>query len=1062
MSHRRSDPAWLNLMKLGRSASEDLRSQSGRVAEDISLARDFGNIVASNGVIDDRKYIIERIIQLAASLPNESTLRHDLSGGFIKTLWNNLQHPPPSMLGDTFRYRTADGSNNNLMYPQLGASGSHYARTVVGTGMRPVALPDPGMIFDVLLRREGPAKEHPTKISSFLFYFAILITHDIFRTDEVDNTKIKSSSYLDLGPLYGHDQAQQNSVRAFQDGLLKPDTFAEYRLLAQPPGVGALLVAFNRFHNYIVRELAIINEHGRFSLPANLTTDSPKYKEAQLKRDNDLFQTGRLITCGLYVNIILGDYVRTILNLNDNPTDSDWTLDPREAFSSVLDHEGTPRGLGNQVSAEFNFVYRWHSTVSNRDEEWLNKLMGDVFGRDVDYDNLSTKEFLDTLKTWFHTKVPRDPSQWVFGGLKRQQSGSFSEADLVGLLTAATDTSAGAFGARNTPVALRAIEILGIQQGRQWGLASLNEFRAFFKYKPFTTFAEINSDPEVAQALEALYGHPDNVELYPGLMAEETKQPAAPGSGLCPGFTISEAILADAVALVRGDRFYAVEFGPRSLTNFGFKEVSTDYDVAGGGVMYKLLMRAFPNWYHPNSVYALYPFTTPERTKEIFTKKGRTPHDIKLNYDWPSSTPDPTPVVSWQGVKDVLGDEDRFKVPWDTAISQLMGHGYMVTEDNVFNKRQRAAVREALYRPAGALDEIRSFFEATTESLISNNKRKLRNIYQIDIIRDIGGPASAMFAAELFGIPLRESGDGGPDAFTVRKLQSILSHVSEYVFLDTDPAKSYKLRVVASRDMQQLAAAMRRVVENVRGGYRLLNLFRKQKGSSMPGFGKALIARLLEKSKSVDEVVAALVPTQLFGAVTLGQAWAQVIDVYMLDEYQHHWADIEKLARSDGTENFEKLQKYILEGFRLFPAASGLVRATSALGAISSGPRDLLVSAKTSVCVDLFTAGLDPARFPDPTAVRLDRPAADYIQCGSASHSCLGGPIATIAVTAMVRAFARHCEGARRAPGEAGEMRRKMKNGTFPLFLAEDGASWESFPVAKKVLFDVPATGVPK
>ena len=41
----------------------------------------------------------------------------------------------------------------------------------------------------------------------------------------------------------------------------------------------------------------------------------------------------------------------------------------------------------------------------------------------------------------------------------------------------------------------------------------------------------------------------------PGLQAEETKVPG-PGAGLCPGFTISRAILADAIALTRGDRFY--------------------------------------------------------------------------------------------------------------------------------------------------------------------------------------------------------------------------------------------------------------------------------------------------------------------------------------------------------------------------------------------------------------------------------------------------------------------------------------------------------------------------
>ena len=75
---------------------------------------------------------------------------------------------------------------------------------------------------------------------------------------------------------------------------MKPDTFAEWRLIGQPPGVCALMVAFNRFHNYVVGELAIVNENGRFSLPAGVTKEHKDYAKHQAKRDNDLFQTGRL------------------------------------------------------------------------------------------------------------------------------------------------------------------------------------------------------------------------------------------------------------------------------------------------------------------------------------------------------------------------------------------------------------------------------------------------------------------------------------------------------------------------------------------------------------------------------------------------------------------------------------------------------------------------------------------------------------------------------------------------------------------------------------------------
>jgi hypothetical protein len=47
--------------------------------------------------------------------------------------------------------------------------------------------------------------------------------------------------------------------------------------------------------------------------------------------------------------------------------------------------------------------------------------------------------------------------------------------------------------------------------------------------------------------------------LQVGLQAEESKAPT-PGAGLCPGYTMSRAILSDAVCLTRGDRFMTVDF----------------------------------------------------------------------------------------------------------------------------------------------------------------------------------------------------------------------------------------------------------------------------------------------------------------------------------------------------------------------------------------------------------------------------------------------------------------------------------------------------------------------
>lgn len=74
--------------------------------------------------------------------------------------------------------------------------------------------------------------------------------------DARDNGINVASSYLDLAPLYGNCLDEQNSMRQFRDGLLKPECFAHKRVLTFPPTCRVLLLMFNRFHNYAVTQLS--------------------------------------------------------------------------------------------------------------------------------------------------------------------------------------------------------------------------------------------------------------------------------------------------------------------------------------------------------------------------------------------------------------------------------------------------------------------------------------------------------------------------------------------------------------------------------------------------------------------------------------------------------------------------------------------------------------------------------------------------------------------------------------------------------------------------------------
>ncbi|EAW09101.1 peroxidase/cytochrome P450 family protein [Aspergillus clavatus NRRL 1] len=1031
-------------------ARQDLVSQAGRIVPNLKTVQELVQTVLNGGLMDDRRFLIENIIQVAASLPNTSNARDKITDTFVRTLWDTLQHPPLSYLGDQFKYRAADGSYNNIMYPHLGAAGSYYARTVTPQHPRPAVLPDPALNFDTLLAREGPAREHPSKISSNLFYLATLIIHDLFHTDEHDGTKLKNSSYLDLGPLYGHNQEQQDQVRTFNNGLLKPDTFAEKRLLSQPPGVCALLVAFNRFHNWVVGELASINEGGRFSLPPGMKSDDPACANAQKKRDNDLFQTGRLITCGLYVNIILNDYLRTILNLNENPVNSDWKLDPRKSID-VFDKGGFPRGVGNQVSAEFNMIYRWHAAINNQDEAWVNDLCRKIFGPSVDASKLSVSDFLDGLRRYFRDSAPDGPSLWTFGGLKRRKDGRFADSDIVRLLQEGCDNVAGAFGARNTPKVIKAIEMLGIQQGRQWGLATLNEFRTFFKLKPYSTFEEVNSDPSVAGALEGLYGHPDNIELYVGIQAEEAKKPFLPGSGLCPGFTISAAILSDAVALVRGDRFYTVDYSPANLTSFGFNVADSDSNVAGGGVMYKLLMKAFPGWYQSNSVYALYPFTTPGKTREIMDRYG----NIKdLDFGKPSYMPSPVMATTWAGVTKLLEDQ-RVCPLWGQRIFQVAGHGSALSEQVSLQEAQRRFITECFEDSEDALEKVRKTYEVIITDLLGEHSRRLGDTYQVDVVRDVTNLAHAYFCARFFRIPLTEPNNPSPDAYTPRELSDTLSLLFGHIFLDLDPSESSQKRAKATKEGQRMGAIMAKVVATAEDNLvnRVLQaLVRGTARSPVTTYGTQLIKQLLRGGKSIDEVVWMIIPTAAAMCASQAQMWAHMVDLYLSDEYISHWPAIQELSRSDAPEAFDVLKKYALEGFRLSPVF-GVLRTAVDKTSIMDGGEIRTVEKNTTVFADVAAANRDASRFRDPLKIRLDRPADVYIHRGWEPHASLGSMISCTAGAVLLRVLGR-MGNVRRAPGPAGEIRSRLVDGRVRVYLREDGTDWTHFPQNQKILFD--------
>ncbi|KAL3448255.1 heme peroxidase [Aspergillus insuetus] len=1027
----------------GGSLWADLRALG---IEDASTIKDFITTTAHGPLVDDKTMLMERIIRLVAKMPDKSHNRDMATHKFLSTLWDTLPHPPLSYVGDKYAYRSADGSDNNPVLPRLGAANTEYARTTEPSKIRPPNMPDPGLIFDSIFARDT-FKPHPNNVSSFFFTWASLIIHDIFQTDPAHPEKNRTSSYLDLSILYGDNQAEQDQMRTFADGMIKPDSFSEPRLHALPAASGVVLIMLNRFHNYVAKQLAAINENNRFKKPESETLDPAEARAAMAKYDNDLFQTARLITCGMYINITLYDYLRTIINLNrDNTT---WNLDPRAS----QEHDTVASAEGNQCSVEFNLAYRWHSTISRQDELWAEKAYKEIVG--VPGKDATKKQLMHGMRS-LAGNMEKDPSKRTFGGLKRQSDGRFRDAEMVGILTRAIEEVAGSFGPRNVPKVLRTVEILGMEQARKWNIGTLNEFRKFFDLKPYETFEEINSDPGIADQLRHLYERPDYVELYPGIVAEEPKSPMVPGVGIAPGYTVSRAVLSDAVALVRGDRFYTKEFNTQNMTNWGYSEAKYDMDINQGCCFYRLALRAFPRWFKYNSIYIHYPMTIPRENNIIMRTLGR-----QQDYTWdrPSYIPSRTDIFNYHNVRRILEDPSNFCVVWGEATAYVFGERgwhFMLSGDAPSHATQRDIMSRSLYQGHWH-DAVKQFYLEITQQLLVEKSCRIGNVNQVDITRDVGNLAHVHFASNIFSLPLKTN-ENPHGVFTEHEMFEIMALIFTAIFFDVDPVKSYFLRHKAREAAEKFGKLVEMKVKAISTSGFVATVLgnRRANKNALFHYGVHMVERLLHSGLDAEQVTwSQILPTAVSMVPNQAQVFTQIIDYYLSEIGRQHLPDINRVAKEDTPASDEILLRYCMEAIRL-NGVFGSYRQSQTNLSLDDKHGEVQIKQGDKVFVSFVDANKDSNVFPDPYKVDLTRPMESYIHYGVGPHSCLGGDASKVALSAMLRVVGR-LDNLRPAPGPQGRLKKIKRENGFYTYMREDESSFYAFPMSWKLHYDAPA-----
>ncbi|KAF4571708.1 hypothetical protein EYR40_008225 [Pleurotus pulmonarius] len=1030
---------------------ETLKSK-GPIKPDPKVVTAITDSLLHPHAVDDRKGLFEAGLGIMGRIDPTSDVASKLGDTIIGGLYNTVPHPPAAYLGRKYAWREADGSNNNLQDPDYGRSGRPYSRSAQGQSGLPVtALPDPGLIFDTLLRRRE-LKSHPGGLSSMILAFASIVTHSLFRTDHADVSINNASSYLDLSPVYGDNQADQDKVRDKDQGrgLLYPDTFHEERLIFLPPATSTLLVLFSRNHNLIADKILKINERKRWTDPP------PTDPAARALQDEEIFQTARLINGGHFMNMITGDYAATFLGSAEN---CNWNMNPFEPIDR--DDLVVDRGRGNHCSVEFNMLYRWHGTTSAVNEKWTEEIFNSTFGGKP-FDQLSMKD-LSTFAKIF-ADVPADPSKRTFAGLKRGPDGKFSDDDLANILHSTTADPAGAYGARNTPLVLRLVEIMGMEQARSWGVCTMNEFRKFLGLKQYESFEEWNPDPEVADAARRLYDHIDNLELYPGLQAEQTL-PVVDGLSLACGYTTMRAVLGDAIALVRGDRFYTTDFTPFNLTTWGYHDCQRHLDNGGGGgLMAKLMMRHLPRHFPWNSTYSLWPFFTPDHMQQSLTRQGIAQ---KYTFDRPITQPVPVVLKTFAAIKGVWNDPSRFKI-----IYEKLGYGSMLLFDDAKrHDADRAMVLHALFPTQDSIAQYAAWCRADTVKLIQERSWNYDGVpgTYMDVVNGILNNTAIHFVSEkILGIELKTKANPR-GIHTEREMYEMLATLVGVFFLPItflsfdEPESKFALNDAAFRAgvilnllntkaiMEVAPSTAPNAVGRIIAGARSLIWPETEK----PWY--PFLSTIASTGRPLDELIGNIVGLGIASSVTIAQGAVHTVDFYLDDARAKERAEIIRLVKKDDAQSTELLQGYVREALRLNPPVPGIWRDVAVDATIPQGGNlpPIKVKAGDRIWGSFRTAHLNPDDFPNPYTIDPRRPKASYNLNGTGFHMCPGTTYTQVVIAEMIKPIF-GLKNLRRAPGDAGilpkyqDIIRETEN---TIYINRDGTTGP-WPPSMHVVYD--------
>jgi peroxidase len=449
------------------------------------------------------------------------------------------------------RFRSIDGSDNNLANPTMNQTDTDFARVGPANfadgvdAMQPG--PNPREISNIVVAN-GPETHlvvDGVALSGMMYAWGQFVDHDLdlemggTNTADIsipvpagdtlgDGTIIPLTrvaidpatgvaghpaaaintvtGWLDGSQVYGSDAATAASLRT-ADGHMKVSAgdnlpivmtaqgpaFAAGDVRAQEnPDLTALQTLFVREHNYQVDQLH--EQHPNWS-------------------GDRLYETAKAITTAEMVNITYSEFLPHLLG--------------PDAISA---YHGYDPNVNSTITEEFEgAAYRFGHSIVSSDINGINNLGATTAEQTL------ADSFFESPATFVSNGGGDGPLRHLASDTAQPLDTHIVE-DLRSLL--------------NDPPDAMDLAAINIQRAHDLGLGTLNETRTALGLTPYTSFDQITSDTATATALKQAYGTVDAIDLWTGGLAEDHTAGAAIGQ------TFGNIIGDQFTALRDGDRLY--------------------------------------------------------------------------------------------------------------------------------------------------------------------------------------------------------------------------------------------------------------------------------------------------------------------------------------------------------------------------------------------------------------------------------------------------------------------------------------------------------------------------